>query len=52
MINSCFYHQIKGTVMWTILTVVGSNLMVDCFEQKMFTILSQIYPKEFVDFFL
>ena len=51
-INNYFYHQIKGTTMGTIFVVVGSNLMVAYFEEKMFAILPQIFPKDFVDFFI
>ena len=51
-INNYFYHQIKGTAMGTIFAVVGSNLTVAYFEEKMFSILPQIYPKYFVDFFI
>ena len=51
-INNYFYHQIKGTAMGTIFAVVGSNLTVAYFEEKMFAILPQIYPKDFVDFFI
>ena len=47
-----FYHQIKGTAMETIFAIVGSNLTVAYFEEKMFTILPKIYPKDFVDFFI
>ena len=36
--------------MGTIFAVVGSNLTVAYFEEKMFAILPQIYPKDFVDF--
>ena len=32
--------------------VVGSNLTVAFFEEKMFAILPQIYPKHFADFFI
>ena len=38
--------------MGTIFAVVGSNLTVAYFEEKMFAILPQIYPKDFVDFFI
>ena len=38
--------------METIFAVVGSNLKVAYFEEKMFAILPQIYPKDFVDFFI
>ena len=51
-INDYFYHQIKGTAIGTIFAVVGSNLTVAYFEEKMFAILPQIYPKDFVDFFI
>ena len=50
-INNCFFHQIKGTAMGTIFAVVGSNLMVAYFEEKIF-ILPQIYPRHFDDFFI
>ena len=40
----------KGTVIGTIFAVVGSNLTVAYFEEKMFAILPQIYPKDFVTF--
>ena len=51
-INNYFYHQIKGTAMATIFAVVGSNLTVAYFEENMFAILPQIYPKYFIDFFI
>ena len=38
--------------MGTIFVVVGSNLMVAYFEEKMFAILPQIYPKYFNDFLI
>ena len=38
--------------MGNIFAVVGRNLTVAYFEGKMFAILSQIYPKDFVDFFV
>ena len=37
--------------MGTISAIVGSNLMVAYFEENMFAILPQIYPRNFVDFF-
>ena len=51
-INNYFYHKIKGTAMRTIFAVVGSNLTVAYFEEKIFAILPQIYPKDFVHFFI
>ena len=51
-INKNFFHQIKGTAMGTIFAVVGSNLTVAYFEVKMFALLPQIYPKDFVDYFV
>ena len=38
--------------MGTIFAVLGSNLAVAYFEEKMFAILPRIYPKDFVDFFI
>ena len=38
--------------MGTIFAAVGSNVTVAYFEEKMFAILPQIYPKDFVDFFI
>ena len=51
-INKNFFHQIKGTAMGTIFAVVGSNLTVAYFEVKMFALLPQIYPRDFVDYFV
>ena len=44
-INKNFFHQIKGT--GTIFAVVGSNLTV-----AYFALLPQIYPRDFVDYFV
>ena len=38
--------------MWITFPIVGSNLTVPYFEEKMFAILWQIYPKDFVEFFV
>ena len=51
-INKNFFHQIKGTAMGTIFAVVGSNLTVAYFEVKMFALLPQIYPRDFLDYFV
>ena len=51
-INKNFFHQIKGMPMGTIFAVVGSNLTVTYFEVKMFALLPQIYPRDFVDYFV
>ena len=51
-INKNFFHQIKGTAMGTIFAVVDSNLTVANFEVKMFSLLPQIYPRDFVDYFV
>ena len=51
-INKNFFHQIKGTAIETISAVVGSNLTVTYFEVKMFALLPQIYPRDFVDYFV
>ena len=42
-INNYFYHQIKGTAMGGIFAVIGSNLTIAYFEEKISTILPQIY---------
>ena len=36
--------------MGTIFAAVGSNLTVAYFEEKIFAVLPQIYPKDFVTF--
>ena len=51
-INKNFFNQIKGTAMRTIFAVVGSNLTVTYFEAKMFALLPQIYPRDFVGYFV
>ena len=51
-INKNFFHQIKGMAMGTIFAVVDSNLTVAYFEVKMFALLPQIYPRDFVDYFV
>ena len=51
-INKNFFHQIKGTAMGTVFAVVDSNLTVTYFEVKMFALLPQIYPRDFVDYFV
>ena len=51
-INKNFFDQIKGTAMGTIFAVVGSNLPVTYFETKIFSLLPQIYPRDFVDYFV
>ena len=51
-INKNFFHQIKGTAMGTIFAVIGSNLTVAYFEVKMFGLLPQIYPRDFVVYFV
>ena len=51
-INKSFCHQIKGTARRTKLVVVGSNLVVAYKKIKLFALLPQIYPQDFVDFLL
>ena len=51
-INKSFFHQIKGTAMGTKFAVVGSNLVVAYKEIKLFALLPQVYPQDFVDFLL
>ena len=51
-INKDFFHRIKGTAMGKIFAVVDSNLTVAYFEIKRFDLLAQIYPRDFVDYFV
>ena len=51
-INKSFFHQIKGTAMGTKFAMVGSNLDVAYKETKLFPLLRQVYPQDFVDFLL
>ena len=51
-INKNFFHQIKRMALETIFVVVGSNLTVAYFEVKMLALLPQIYPRDFVDYFV
>ena len=52
VINSRFWHQIMGTAMGTPAAVVGANLVVAFLEVKLFRLLPQLYPKDFVDFLM
>ena len=45
-------HQIKSHVMETKFTVVGSNLIVTNNEMKIFALLPQLYPQDFVNVFI
>ena len=51
-INNTFYHQHKGGAMGAPCMVVGSNLVVAFLEKRMFAILPQVFPTDFVDFFI
>ena len=51
-INGIYIHQIKGTAMGTKFAVVGSNLVVAYEEVKMLALLPQLYPQDFVNFFI
>ena len=50
MINGMIFHQLMGTAMGTPAAVVGANLVVAFLEIKMFRLLPQLYPRDFVDF--
>ena len=50
--NGIYIRQIKGTAPGTKFAVVGSNLVVAYKEVKMFALLPQLYPQDFVDFFI
>ena len=43
---------LKEIAMGTKFAVVGSNLVVTCQEVKMFALLPQLYPEDFVDVFI
>ena len=51
-INGVYIHQIKGTAMGTKFAVVGSNLVVVYKEIKIFVLLPQLHPQDFVDHFI
>ena len=51
-INKSFFHQTKETAMGTKFAVVGNNLVVAYKEIKLFVLLPQVYPKDFVDVLL
>ena len=51
-INNVYYHQHKGGAMGAPCMVVGSNLVVAFLEKRMFTLLPQVFPQDFVDFFI
>ena len=48
-INKSFTQQIKETAMETKFSVVGSNLVVAYKQIKLFALLPQVYPQDFVD---
>ena len=47
-----FYHQIKGTATGTTFSVVGANLVVAFKEVSLFRRLPDLYPADFVDYFI
>ena len=47
-----FYHQIKGTATGTTFAVVGANLVVAYKEVKLFELLPELYPRDFVEWFI
>ena len=51
-VNNYFYQKFKGPAMGTIFAIVGGNLTVAHFDEKMFAISPQIYPKGHVDIFI
>ena len=50
--DQTFYHQIKGTATGTTFAVVGANLVVAYKEVKLFAILPELYPRDFVEWFI
>ena len=51
-INGLYIHHIKGSTMGTKFGVVGSNLIVPYEEVKVLALLPELYPQDFVDFFI
>ena len=47
--NKSFFHQIKAMVKGEKFSLVGSNLVVAYKEVKLFALLAQAYPQDFVD---
>ena len=47
-----YYHQIKGTATGTTFAVVGANLVVAYKEVHLFQILPEIFPREYVEWFI
>ena len=50
-INGIYIHQIKRTARRTKFAVVGNNSVVAYEKVKMFPLLPQLYPQDFVGFF-
>ena len=51
-IDNTYYHQHKGGAMGAPAMVVGSNLVVAYLEIRMFERLPEVFPQDFVDFFI
>ena len=51
-INGIYIYQIKRNAKGTKFAVLGSNLVVAYKEIKMFALLPQLYPQDFIDFFI
>ena len=47
-----YYHQIKGTATGTTFAVVGANLVVAYKEVHLFQLIPEIYPREYVEWFI
>ena len=47
-----FYHQIKGTATGTTFAVVGANLVVAYKEVQLFVLLPELFPRDFVEWFI
>ena len=50
--NGKYYLQIKGVAMGAPAAVVGSNLVVAFLEVRLFVRLPDLFPNDFVDFFI
>ena len=51
-IDNKYYHQHKGGAMGAPCMVVGSNLVVAYLEIRMFERMPEVFPQDFVDFFI
>lgn len=51
-INWIYFHQHKGGAMGAPCMVVVSNLVVAFLERRMFNVMPEVFPRDFVDYFI